>query len=467
MACAWLSDWPEMPIAHVRRARVLAEARLPSSRAALCAYIPRIHANHQVKRLSVDTCRGSSQRTFSCLAVMFAISRRYPQGDGASASGGSASGGIVATDDNRNPILQAVTWLLLAVGSLVICCRAFTKLYIKARTPFVMEDALVLSAFVVFVGESLVMLVPASTIFGKSSALISAGELRNGLKIGYARDLLFLLSLGLSKLAVSESLGALSPDKKHRYWTLTLRIGIILWTATSFLTTAFQCGTQGPWNTPASGCINKSAFLDYVGVTSLLTELGLVVLPIVIIYPLQMALRLRLIILTFFSMRLCVSAATICQLVYQPRLSDPDYTLRAFPYWLSAQLALFASMTTACIIYFLPFLRSVQSGLLSANPQGLTPHLTLTSLSKAHLMKKSTNASSSSAAAAAASDRSGGGGGGTTWPRTRRDYIQIRTDVAVIRGGKAHVQKHESGMGSRNAQTDNYISSQATTFGSV
>ncbi|KAI0019383.1 hypothetical protein F4780DRAFT_780424 [Xylariomycetidae sp. FL0641] len=366
---------------------------------------------------------------------MSTVFRRSADGDGGSRS---PSEGIVVSDDNQNPILQTVTWLLLAVSSLVIGGRLLTKLYIKARTPFVLEDVFMLSAFFLFLGESIVQLVPASTIFGKDRSLISTEELVAGTKAGYVRDLLFLLCLALSKLSVCESLRALSPDRAHRRWSYVLGLVIILWGTTSFFVTAFQCGDHGPWEVEATECIDRRAFLEYVNITSVLTDVGLLALPFVIVYPLQMAMRLRLIVLFFFSMRVCVAAATICQLVYLPRLSEPNYTLRAFPYWLSMQFVLFASILSACVIYFLPFLHSVQSGLLSANPQGLTPQLTLTNLSKAH--NRTTHDDS------------------TGRSRNRRDYVEIRTDIAVVHEGRAKVEKHDSGMGTRNAETEYHIS---------
>jgi len=56
--------------------------------------------------------------------------------------------GIVVTDDNVNPIIQMTTWLLVALTSLMLCFRILTRFFLKANSPFGLEEILILSAFV-------------------------------------------------------------------------------------------------------------------------------------------------------------------------------------------------------------------------------------------------------------------------------------------------------------------------------
>lgn len=50
--------------------------------------------------------------------------------------------------------------------------------------------------------------------------------------------------------------------------------------------------------------MRQDAFLKYVNITSILIDAALIALPIAIIYPLQMPLRLRLTVISFFSFRI-------------------------------------------------------------------------------------------------------------------------------------------------------------------
>lgn len=61
---------------------------------------------------------------------------------------GSRSNRITISDSNLNPVLQIVTWLLLAFTTLVLLFRLFTNILVKARRPVSLEDLLFLSAYV-------------------------------------------------------------------------------------------------------------------------------------------------------------------------------------------------------------------------------------------------------------------------------------------------------------------------------
>ncbi|KAI0909412.1 hypothetical protein F4823DRAFT_562965 [Ustulina deusta] len=302
----------------------------------------------------------------------------------------------MATDTNKNPILQATTWLLLALSSLVVVFWLLTKFYIKTRTLFVLGDGLMLGSYIFALGESIALIVPSSTAFGRDRAELSEEQLSDAAKIGYARDILFLLCIGFSKLSTCDGLRALSPDKLHHLWARVLVISAGIWTITSVFATAFQCGTSGPWDKDNAMCINQDAFLNYVNITSILIDAALIALPIAIIYPLQMPLRLRLTVISFFSFRIIVIGATIPQLIYLKTLWADNYTLLAFPYYISMQLVLFTSLLAAYIIYFWPFMRSLQSGLMSANASMLTSQYPLTRTAKGTTNSTTTKSATSS-----------------------------------------------------------------------
>ncbi|CAJ2507260.1 Uu.00g084460.m01.CDS01 [Anthostomella pinea] len=116
--------------------------------------------------------------------------------------------------------------------SLMLCFRQLTRFYIKTSRPFAWEDVVVLAAYVSSrdpvlgqaftfrqcfgLGESVLKVLPASTMFGREITTLSAIELSSGIKIGYARDLLFIVCLGFSKLSVYANLLALSPSSIHQ-----------------------------------------------------------------------------------------------------------------------------------------------------------------------------------------------------------------------------------------------------------
>lgn len=73
--------------------------------------------------------------------------RRATEGAAADAAPSPAMG-IVVTDTNMNPILQMMTWLLLAMTFLMLCFRFLTKFFLKTNQRFGWEEVLITSAFV-------------------------------------------------------------------------------------------------------------------------------------------------------------------------------------------------------------------------------------------------------------------------------------------------------------------------------
>ncbi|KAI1370480.1 hypothetical protein F4677DRAFT_457850 [Hypoxylon crocopeplum] len=336
--------------------------------------------------------------------------------------------GIVVTDTNMNPILQMVTWLLLALTSLMLCFRFLTKFFLKTNQRFGWEEMLITSAFLAGLGESITILIPAGEIFGKTRGDIKDAELASGLKAQFAGQLLYILALGLAKLSVCAGLTSLSPDTGHRRLTSFFAAAVIVWALVAFIGTSFQCGSHGPWDTGDFKCLDMRAFLEYVDITNIITDAALIALPIAVVYPLKMAFRTRITVLSFFSVRIFAIAATICQLVYLPRLSDEDFTLRGFPYYLSMQFVQFASISAACAAYFWPFLRSLRSGLISADNKAFTSEYALSKLRGT--ARSGTNIDLAS--------------GGSSRNRDRSNYIKITTDNTVTTTERAQsLQKDE------------------------
>ncbi|KAI4861997.1 hypothetical protein F4820DRAFT_451390 [Hypoxylon rubiginosum] len=338
--------------------------------------------------------------------------------------------GIVITDSNLNPILQMVTWLLLAITALMLCFRFLTKFFLKTNQRFGWEEVLITSAFLAGLGESVTILVPGGEIWGKARSDISDEELATGLKVQFAGGLLYILALALAKLSVCAGLTALSPDSGHRRMTSMFVTVVILWALAAFIGTAFQCGSHGPWETGDDvKCIDRRAYLAFVDVTNIITDAALIALPVVVVYPLKMALRTRITVLSFFSVRILAIAATICQLVYLPRVFETDFTLRGFPYYLSMQFAQFASISAACAAYFWPFLRSLRSGLISADNRAFTSQYALSKLR-----------------GSARNDTSGElVSGDSSKNRDRSNYIKITTDNTVITSTRGQNQGQGSG----------------------
>ncbi|KAI1173214.1 hypothetical protein F4777DRAFT_462878 [Nemania sp. FL0916] len=281
---------------------------------------------------------------------------------------GNTNTGVVITDDDVNPILQIVAWLLLATTTLLLVFRIVARFFLKSKQSFGWDDRFICCSFVFGVGVWVTWFVPENGVFGKSMSDSSPEELVVGGKVDYARDLFYIGALAFSKLSVCANILSLSPNRSHKFTVLGLGCFIITWLVSSWLATAFQCGTRGPWQSNGSGvCINKPVFFTFLNAVSIASDVFLVALPAWIIYPLHMPLKTRAVILSFYSLRALVIGVTIVEIIYLPRRFQDDYTLRAFPYSLAQQTVTFSTITSACILYFWPLLRSLESGRIWGN----------------------------------------------------------------------------------------------------
>ncbi|KAK3331675.1 hypothetical protein B0T19DRAFT_397512 [Cercophora scortea] len=296
-------------------------------------------------------------------------------------SGPPAGGGIFITDDNLNPVVQIITWVLLACTSLMICFRLLTRYFLTKRRFFGgWDDILLIVSYILAVGEMVAWILPQSTIFGRSLNLISRDELAAGLKAMYAGDILFILSLGLAKLSVCACYLNLVPanDTFHRQWSYLTAGVVVLWTMSFSLAAAFRCGIRPWWDyaaydeTAGIMCMDQTAFLQSISITNILTDFGLVVIPISLLAPLSLPFRTRAGAILIFSARALVIIPCAFQLAYIPRLADmtldsaTNWTLNGFPYFVATQAVEFAGIAAACIIYLSPFLQSLGSGAMTA-----------------------------------------------------------------------------------------------------
>ncbi|KAK3329252.1 hypothetical protein B0H66DRAFT_17472 [Apodospora peruviana] len=287
------------------------------------------------------------------------------------------SEGVVITDDNLNPILQIITWLLLALTSLMMCFRTVTRCFLRKHDLLAgWDDNLLLLSYIVGVGEMVIWILPHSTIFGRTIGHISQDEMVSGLKAMYASDILFLLSLGFAKLSVCACYVSLIPanDMFHRRWSLAMASVVTLWTIAFSFAAAFRCGIRPWWNhthDDSITCLDQSAFLQGVSITNILTDAGLVAIPISLFAPLKLPLRTRLTSVLIFSARALIIIPCAFQLAYMPNLAnmdatETDWTLQGFPYFVTTQVVEFAGISAACIIYLSPFLQSLGSGAMKA-----------------------------------------------------------------------------------------------------
>ena len=159
----------------------------------------------------------------------------------------------------------------------------------------------------------------------------------------------------------------LAVSRLHKHIAL-VAVGVTgLWALTGIIVLAAQCGSHLPWTTHQ--CINVKAFWIGMAPVDILTEFVVVMVPIWMMVPVQVALSKKAVIVVAFAFRLTVIAATIARLFYiHPATgSASDATWIAVNYNIVTEVILCISIMTACIPCLKPFLDGFESGMMGVS----------------------------------------------------------------------------------------------------
>ncbi|CAD6581439.1 MAG: hypothetical protein ASARMPREDX12_000463 [Alectoria sarmentosa] len=226
----------------------------------------------------------------------------------------------IVTANNFGPAVNVTTWFLGSTAVLFVIARLTTKVALAQRIRI--DDGLLITALLF--SSALVVAVSLETTsggLGRHKSSLSQTKLAVFQKIwaAYAGDLLYILSLTFSKISLLALLKLLTPI----------------------------------------------AFWNYFGVFNIVTEGTLVMLPIVIIWNVQMPLGRKLIIVWCFAVRMFVVGAIVCELVFRNRNArSEDQTFAAWPVVICSQFVHTLSIITACIPYLKPFFSSLETGMI-------------------------------------------------------------------------------------------------------
>ena len=87
-----------------------------------------------------------------------------------------------------------------------------------------------------------------------------------------------------------------------------LVVTVIAWALTAEFAAAFQCQAQRPFDYVKGTCFNRTAWMNYLEVTNIITDMALIALPFFIIWNVKTSVARKASVLLVFALRiLCVS----------------------------------------------------------------------------------------------------------------------------------------------------------------
>lgn len=265
------------------------------------------------------------------------------------------------TTPNPGRSVSVVTWFLLAVATIAVLTRLFTKRAVSRRLNA--DDGLVIISLLFDIGAGIAVSFQAANGLGKPKSALNEAQIQIFSKSGYAVGFLHLATLCFAKLSIIVLLRLLSPSKLHQRLGMWIGIFIATWGAVSEIASAFQCGLPDAWNSFGNTCYSRTSFWRSVSVINILTDLALIFLPFYIIQGLKMRLIQKSIVLACFSSRALDIALTVVQLTYTSAFHSSDITLHLWKWTLCTQIVQCLTIITSCVPYLRPLLEGMQSGM--------------------------------------------------------------------------------------------------------
>ncbi|XBQ93925.1 hypothetical protein V6000_009380 [Aspergillus fumigatus] len=228
------------------------------------------------------------------------------------------------TPNDHGPIVSLSTFIFLSCTLIVVLAKIASMLYLKRSVPSV--DIPIWICLIVAFDQSILIQIAVNRGMGKHRSEVPSDSLDAYNKLNYTAELLLLLVLALSKVSTGNLIRSISPSKSILRWGFMVQIGLGVWTLLALFGTAFQC--RAPyWEYSPSRCIGKGAVVYPIMVLNMALDAALVVLPIVMLWNVQMPLVQRLKVSSAFASRSLVIVVNIVQMTYLKQyLNSTDST---------------------------------------------------------------------------------------------------------------------------------------------
>ncbi|ORY16635.1 hypothetical protein BCR34DRAFT_97286 [Clohesyomyces aquaticus] len=280
----------------------------------------------------------------------------------------------VITSDDHGALLTMTAWFLSCALVLFIAAR-LTVRFTTQHIPGV-DDIIIVFAGAFAIGSTIAISFAVNSGLGKKSHLLDKSKAGAIQKDMYAATILYILTIGLSKFSITTFFSRLTCTTLHKVVVVILSAVIVCWTIATTLGVLFQCELPHPWEVFTGKCIPLLPYWVSVGVIDILTDLVMIILPIHIIWDLQMAPSKKSVVMFIFAIRSVLIAISILRLVYLTKFITADPAFDSIPYGILTQCHSTLSVIVACSPALKPFMDSVRTGMLSASLAKHTPGTT-------------------------------------------------------------------------------------------
>ncbi|MCJ1426815.1 hypothetical protein MMC29_004718 [Sticta canariensis] len=283
-----------------------------------------------------------------------------------------ASGKVMITAENRGPLINMPSWILLVVMCLTTLVKITSKWLMVHR--FQYDDIYMFAAMVVTIGFAVAISAQVTAGLGQHQSSLDTEQVARFEQAAYASQILYVTSLCLAKMALLQFLIYLARNNSRRM----LVRGVMIFNCTSamvaILCVAFQCRLPHPWATLHDKCFDQRGFWIAFGFMDIVADIATILSSICLLYDLHVERKQKSPIIAAFAARALMIPIIIVRLVFLSAFSNSiDHPFDDFSTVLTTIVHINFSIMVSCVPFLKPVMDSLQTGVLASDLRTRTP----------------------------------------------------------------------------------------------
>ncbi|KAE8360079.1 hypothetical protein BDV27DRAFT_149017 [Aspergillus caelatus] len=274
--------------------------------------------------------------------------------------------------NDKSEAIIIVTSIFLALSFLTVSLRCYVRLHLIRA--FGADDYMMVLAMAFNIAFAICGIAGASTGLGKKMNYFAdkPNDLKDSLRFWWVGQIFYALTGTAGRTSIAISLLRITVVRVHLiiiYSTIALSIAVGL---LFFFATLLECRPihyVWDYGMMSSHCVSKDFLLDIVythSVIAALCDLTLGILPLFMIWKLQMNRRAKFSLGVILGLGCLAGAAVVIRLPYNEKFKDPDFLYATATLSILANIEAGLGITAGCLSTLRPLVRMLRGG--SSNP---------------------------------------------------------------------------------------------------
>lgn len=276
--------------------------------------------------------------------------------------------------DNRGPVINRVTAIVGALGTLAVIGRLISRKLKKSS--FDASDYTIILGLVFGWGEAICIFIAISCGLGRHSEIVPLTNLTKISQTSFASEIIYSICLPLIKVSILLLYRSIFPTRGFAIATNVVGAIVVAWGIACLLVSIFSCvPIHGFWDlTVPSKCINTREFFLGNAIPNITMDVIILALPMGKIWYLQMSKGRKFAVSGIFLLGgfVCVASGIRLWSLLAMNLEDLTWSYFGVSIWTAIEIN--AAITCACLPtlrpalqYTLPKLISLISSSLSSS----------------------------------------------------------------------------------------------------